>query len=141
MTGEMGDSPEWDLDNLASQLVHHEWPRSRERGGAWTRIWQIRLAEGPVHEDRIPRIERALAVRGMVASVRVDDRSLAVEITTSEELTSEEQVRSFAMFKIIDSLLGAIEQIEGQPRDEWFPFRGGVTLVNIPTSVDELPEA
>jgi len=88
-------------------------------------VWQIQLVE-TVHEHKLGELDR-LSETGIdvTAVLRADGRTIQLTTTTRLHALGDEVfvIAAYRMLRKIDTDIGRIETIQGQPRDRWQPFR------------------
>jgi hypothetical protein len=100
-----------------------QWHRRAD--GRWIREWLVQLVGAPP-ADWSTRLAQ-FPGDGMetIATLDADGRTLHITCLTELEPLSDEMflVAAYRMLERIDQGIGQIEQIQGQPRDVWQPFR------------------
>jgi hypothetical protein len=123
----------------AKFIKTHTWPVPELMvDGRWHRVWTIRLKEKPrlalerlssaITQDVVRHLEHnsqphTLGADFVISLSRGASREIVATLRTQEDGWSDELLfASWRMFEDIDQMLGTIETIDGQPRDNWPPW-------------------
>lgn len=101
-------------------------PEWHPQAGGFTRTWELKLLEPVSQEGLLALNEVSDHLVKAVVKTGANSRSLVVETTTTENPHSDEvfYASAYRMLRRIDAI-APIEQIQGQPKQLWQPFRQG----------------
>lgn len=100
-----------------------EW--RQETSGEWSRVWNIRFS-GPIKQTA-EEVLQCLREPQIRFDVQIDSDKSGMSLTTvtvADPLSAEMFLLApYRVLRFIDTSIGRIESVQGQPRDWWTPFK------------------
>jgi hypothetical protein len=115
--------PEDDYSHV--KVIKNKWPEwISVQNGCFTRHWVFEF-EAPLDVDRISSKGLSETHLAVDATVGASPTELKLTTTTNQNPRSDEifYFAFYRLFRRLEMELGKLKSIQGQPRDEWRPFR------------------
>jgi len=127
-----------------SAITTNRWPQVKQlANGTWERVWHLVLTENIPRSEELSTLSLHIG-KQIVADLRAADPRLsgieqddvvvhlcrmapreiaAIVLTKQDGWSDEYYLATYRLFEYVDEKIGAIDTIEGQPRDSWRPWR------------------
>jgi hypothetical protein len=109
----------------AESIIPVRWPPLvRLASGAWQRVWHVIFCNKSVDSATLRDASVLLSKEQFsVAVVSTGPGAVSVTVQTEEDGASDEIfLANYRMLARLEEIVGEIELIEGQPRNQWRPW-------------------